>query len=95
MLVLSRRDGESITIAGLVKVSVHKITRRRVSLSVHAPRDMSVKRSELADIDGIDVKQISREFLLLLTAQCKVQRDVTKHIDEIVGSIDSLMKGAA
>jgi carbon storage regulator len=47
MLVLTRRIGEEIVIAGDIRVSVVAAVRRRVRLSVTAPRSIRVARAEL------------------------------------------------
>ena len=49
MLVLSRRQNESIVIAGRIKVTISKIRGRQVHLCIEAPSDVSVLRSELID----------------------------------------------
>jgi len=46
MLVLSRKIGERITIAGNVEIIVSQILGNRVRLAVNAPRDVSITRYE-------------------------------------------------
>lgn len=47
MLVLSRREGESIVIGGDVRVSIVSISGNQVKLSIEAPRSVSIHRSEV------------------------------------------------
>ena len=49
MLVLSRKIGESIQIAGGIRVTVAEIRGGRVRLSIEAPTDVRVLRKEIAD----------------------------------------------
>ena len=49
MLVLSRREGEVITIAGgLVRITMVQIRGEHVRLGIEAPKEMSVMRGEVA-----------------------------------------------
>ena len=50
MLVLSRKIGESIQIAGGIRVTVTEVRGGRVRLSIEAPSDVRVLRKEIADI---------------------------------------------
>jgi carbon storage regulator len=47
MLVLSRRQGESIVIGGDVRVTVVGVSGNQVKLSIEAPRSVPVYRSEV------------------------------------------------
>jgi carbon storage regulator len=47
MLVLSRKVGEKIQIGDDITVVVTRVTGRRVTLGISAPRAVSVVRSEL------------------------------------------------
>lgn len=47
MLVLSRKEGEEIIIAGNIKVTVTKVAGGRVSIGIEAPRDVKIVRGEL------------------------------------------------
>ena len=53
MLVISRRQGESVWIGDQIKIVVCTMRGKRVSLGIAAPRDVSVVRDELrqADLD--------------------------------------------
>ena len=49
MLVLSRKIGESIQIAGGIRVTVTQVRGGRVRLSIEAPDSIRVLRKEIAD----------------------------------------------
>ena len=51
MLVLSRKIGESIQIAGDIKVTVADVRGGRVRLSIEAPSTIRILRKEIADAD--------------------------------------------
>jgi carbon storage regulator len=53
MLVISRKLGERIIIAGNISVKVLEVGKGRVKLGVHAPPDVPIHREEiLARIEG-------------------------------------------
>ena len=47
MLVLSRKEGESIVIAGDIRVTILRTNGRKISLGIEAPEDVRIRRSEL------------------------------------------------
>ena len=49
MLVLTRKVGESIIIAGGIEIKVSAIKGNRVQLAIAAPSDVKILRRELAD----------------------------------------------
>lgn len=49
MLVLSRKQGESIVIAGNIVVTVRRASPGRVSLEIEAPQGVGIYRQELLD----------------------------------------------
>ena len=49
MLILQRKPGESIQIGDQIKVSVVSVDGRRVRLSIEAPTDISILRTELLE----------------------------------------------
>ena len=51
MLVLSRKEGERLTIGGNITIVVTKVAGNRVTIGVEAPRDVKIVRSELEIID--------------------------------------------
>jgi carbon storage regulator len=48
MLVLNRKEADTIVINGTIRVKVLKIKRNTICLGIDAPREVSVLRSELA-----------------------------------------------
>jgi len=49
MLVLSRKAGESIQIGDDIVVTITRIQGNRIQIGIDAPRDVSIRRSELND----------------------------------------------
>ena len=49
MLVLSRKAGESIQIAGQIEVSIVSVRGNRVKVGVKAPAEIPIVRTELTD----------------------------------------------
>ena len=49
MLILQRKEGQSLTIGDRIVVTVQEIGQGRVRLSVDAPRDIAVLRTELVE----------------------------------------------
>ena len=49
MLILQRKEGQSLTIWDRIVVTVQEIGQGRVRLSVDAPRDIAVLRTELVE----------------------------------------------
>jgi len=50
MLVLTRKVGESITIDGGIVVTITEIRGSHVSVGIAAPQDVTIRRSELAEL---------------------------------------------
>lgn len=50
MLVLRRKVGESIVLAGVINVSVLAVEGERVKIGISAPPDVSIVREELLRI---------------------------------------------
>lgn len=49
MLILQRREGQSLVIDGKTVVTVQEIGQGRVKIAVDAPREVSIFRSELIE----------------------------------------------
>ncbi len=47
MLVLSRKEGERLSIGDNITIVVTKVSGNRVTIGIEAPRDVKVVRSEL------------------------------------------------
>jgi carbon storage regulator len=66
MLVLSRREGESILIPELnIQISILKSSGSRVQIGIQAPRDVVIRRGELEMHQGELKTAISAELLNL------------------------------
>lgn len=64
MLVLSRRIGQSIMIGNEVEVIVQRVQGNRVTLSIKAPREVSIVRGELLptpEISGVASEHAAAE----------------------------------
>jgi carbon storage regulator len=59
MLVLSRKQLESLVIGDGMKITVLRIDRNQVRLGIEAPSSVSVLRSELVDPARADLKGIT------------------------------------
>jgi len=51
MLILTRKQGESITIGNDIKVTILDVKGKYVRVGVEAPRDLAVHRQEIPAID--------------------------------------------
>lgn len=49
MLILQRRKGESVQIGNHITITVTELGSDRVRLAIDAPREMSIKRTELLE----------------------------------------------
>ena len=49
MLILSRNNGESIVIDGGIRVTVNAIKGHVVKFGIDAPKDVSIRRTELCE----------------------------------------------
>jgi carbon storage regulator len=50
MLVLSRKEGESVVIDGEITVTILEIHGNKIRLGVEAPKQVPVRRSELTEV---------------------------------------------
>ena len=51
MLVLSRKEGESLVIGDNITLVISKIAGNRVTIGIEAPKDVKIMRSELSSSD--------------------------------------------
>ena len=58
MLVLTRTIGEEIVIDGNIRVKICEVKGGRVKLAIEAPRDVKIRREEMAAI----VEKIALSF---------------------------------
>jgi carbon storage regulator len=56
MLVLRRKVGESIVLAGVINISVLAVEGERVKIGINAPADVTIVREELLRVvtDGMN-----------------------------------------
>lgn len=66
MLVLSRKQNESIKIGGSVTVTVVGIRGNKVRLGVDAPRDITIDRQEVAERKA---KEVTRSDTTSMTTR--------------------------
>ena len=59
MLVLNRKEADSIVINGTIRIKVLRIKRSTICLGIDAPLDVSVLRSELAPRPDAPAEQLS------------------------------------
>jgi carbon storage regulator len=52
MLVIKRRAGEAIRLGDDIEVRILAVTQSRVTIGVEAPRQIAIRRSELATIEA-------------------------------------------
>lgn len=84
MLVIRRRAGESIVIAGEIEIEVLETTPTRVKLGIRAPREVDVLRKEVGLITGENLsaaRDIPLELLAPLLASL-AQRPAHSRPDE-------------
>lgn len=60
MLVVTRKEGESIVIGDSIVVSVSSIRGNRVRLAIEAPRNVGIGRSESGPRHADRVQQVDR-----------------------------------
>ncbi len=63
MLVLSRKDGESVRIGEDILVKVSKIRGGRVQIAIDAPDDIRIRRSELDEKRATPVPNLGSSSL--------------------------------
>jgi carbon storage regulator len=66
MLILTRKQGESVAIGDDIKVTVVEIQGKQVKLGVKAPREISVHRQEVYEKiqeENVRAAQVSQEDL--------------------------------
>ncbi len=57
MLVLRRKVGESIILAGVINISVLAVEGERVKIGISAPPDVTIVREELLHLNNSEVAQ--------------------------------------
>lgn len=67
MLVLSRRESESLVIDGRIVVTVVKLASGKARLGIEAPPDVAIKREELLSQPNLGLKQAGVDCFALAT----------------------------
>lgn len=67
MLVLTRKRNESIVIDGRIRIEVLQVGKSGIRLGIAAPRDVRIRRGELAPLDWQDDEADSSESLAELS----------------------------
>jgi len=78
MLILTRKQGESVAIGDDIKVTVVEIQGKQVKLGVKAPREISVHRQEVYEKiqeENIRAAQVSADDLAGLETSVEVPAD--------------------
>jgi carbon storage regulator len=76
VLILSRKEGDSIVIDGGVRIVVLSSDRRGVRLGIEAPAETRIQRGEIVDQVGQENRRAtsaSREWLDLVPAAAQVR----------------------
>ena len=65
MLVVTRKQGESILIGDDIEISVSKIEDGSVKIAIQAPREMSILRKELykEESENIEAAKVNLDLL--------------------------------
>jgi carbon storage regulator len=69
MLVLSRRENESIRLGDSIVVTVVRLAGDKVRLGIEAPADMLVLREELEPLKGLDRPLAAKPAMPLLASR--------------------------
>jgi carbon storage regulator CsrA len=68
MLVLTRKETESIIIGGDIEVVITRISGNKVRVGVSAPRDIPIYRKEIGPLFNAEYKPVSAQHRLLRSA---------------------------
>ena len=70
MLVLTRREGESLKIGDGIEVTVVEIQGDKIKLGIRAPKDVTILRSELvAEARDVNAEAVSPDVALSSLAE--------------------------
>jgi carbon storage regulator len=58
MLVLSRKESEELVISDRIRIRVLRISGGTIRLGIEAPKDVSVRRAELAAREPIELETV-------------------------------------
>lgn len=95
MLVLSRKEEQSIWIGRFISLTVKQIQGNRVSIAIEAPQFLRICRDNVDDSE-IDLDSITLEVLLAIASQCGANLDqITPEVVDLSDRFRSLVQGAA
>jgi carbon storage regulator len=52
MLVLSRKEKETILVGDNIEITICRVSGRRVTIGLRAPSDLSIRRGEIGEYDA-------------------------------------------
>ena len=56
MLVITRKNGESVRIGDGITVTVVEVGKDRVRIGINAPKDVKIVRTELAETEAFNIE---------------------------------------
>lgn len=66
MLVITRKEGESILIGDDIEITVSKISDGSIKIAIDAPRDMTILRKELyKEVENENIESAKLDLKLL------------------------------
>ncbi len=77
MLILQRKASESLMIGDNIKISIVEINADRVKISIDAPKDIPIVRTELLDAAASNreaTSETSKDTIALLKALKKIPK---------------------
>ena len=70
MLVVSRKNRQSVVIDGRITIKVLQIKGNSIRLGIDAPREMSVRRGELHQRESVEIEATLAEVDSLVSYTC-------------------------
>ena len=81
MLVIRRRAGEAVLLAGEIEIEVIEISRKRVKLGIRAPREVTVVRRE-----SVVLAQQNQSAALLLAGSPQTVCDLLRLLGNVAAN---------
>ncbi len=82
MLILQRKEGESLLIGDEIEISILSVEAGRVRLAIEAPKSISILRSELKKAAEVNREAADEEVSPLALLGVLPERGVGKNRDE-------------
>lgn len=82
MLILQRKEGESLLIGDEIEISILSVEAGRVRLAIEAPKSISILRSELKKAAEVNREAADEEVSPLALLGMLPERGVGKNRDE-------------